>query len=175
MAKKIVLLLCVLILCSSIFSQSLSQMGFIIKKAIPSIENIAVVCWGKSYVKKKVESEARPATLITRKKYSIFPVEAKSDIAKMIGKVEKMNNVAVIVIADNKILTPETVQFIAQKTMGSQIPVISNRPKDTLQGALLSIYTEDTKIQKHINKIIGAALNLNIPESFLAECIVDAE
>ena len=175
MAKKILLLSGVLLLCSSIFSQSLSQLGFIIKKAIPYVENIAVICYGKSFVKNKIEREARPATLITKKKYSIFPVESKSEIAQMILKIEKLDNAVVVVIADNKILTPETVQFIAQKTLDSQIPVISNRPKDTLQGAVLSIYIENEKIQKHINKIIVAALNLNIAEPFLTECIVDAE
>ena len=173
MAKKILVLFFVLLLCSSIFSQSLSQIGYIIKKAIPGIETITVIF--NKIQENKIKSEARSATIITKKKYIIFPVEKKSGIASKIHEIIRLDNVAVVVITDDNFLTPKTVQFIAQKTLEAQIPVISNRAKDTLQGALLSIFTEDVKIKKHINKIIASALNLNLSESFLAECIVDAE
>lgn len=162
-----------LLLCSAIFSQSLSQLGFIIKKAIPNIDTITVIF--NKVIVDKIEREARPATLITKMKYVIFPVEKKSDIADKIFQILKMDNVAIVVITDSSFLTPSTIQFIAQKTLKSQIPVITNRSKDTLQGALLSIFTEDSRIKKHINKITASALSLELSEAFLAECTVDVE
>lgn len=162
-----------LLLCSAIFSQSLSQLGFIIKKAIPNIDTITVIF--NKVIVDKIEREARPATLITKMKYVIFPVEKKSDIADKIFQILKMDNVAIVVITDSSFLTPSTIQFIAQKTLESQIPVITNRSKDTLQGALLSIFTEDSRIKKHINKITASALSLELSEAFLAECTVDVE
>jgi ABC-type uncharacterized transport system substrate-binding protein len=175
MAKKLMVFLFTLMLCGGIYSQSLAQMGFIIKKAIPSVENIAVIFPGKSFIKAKIEREARPAILITKKKYTIFSVIAKSDLAQKISQIQKMDNVVVVVITDNTTLTPSAVQFIAQKTLEDQIPVISNRAKDTLQGALMSIFIEDAKIQKHINKIIASALGLEFSDAFLSECSIDAE
>ncbi len=166
-------LLFILLLCSVIFSQSLSQLGFIIKKAMPNIDTITVIF--NRVIFDRIEREARPATLITKMKYVIFPVEKKSDIADKIFQILKMDNVAIVVITDSSFLTPSTIQFIAQKTLESQIPVITNRSKDTLQGALLSIFTEDSRIKKHINKITASALSLELSEAFLAECTVDAE
>jgi hypothetical protein len=83
--------------------------------------------------------------------------------------------VAIVVITDDSFLTPSTVKFIASKSLDEQIPVISNREKDTLQGAMLSVFFKDGVIKKHINKIIASALGLNIPEAFLATCVVDVE
>lgn len=166
-------LLFTLLLCSAIFSQSLAQLGFIIKKAMPNIDTITVIF--NKVIVDRIEREARPATLITKMKYIIFPVEKKSDIAKKIFQILKIDNVAIVVITDNSFLVPSMIQFIAQKTLESQIPVITNRSRDTLQGALLSIFTEGSKIKKHINKITASALSLNLSEAFLAECTVDAE
>lgn len=173
MTKKIMVLLFTLLLCSAIYSQSLSQLGFIIKKAMPNINTISVIF--NKVIIDRIEREARPAILITKMKYIIFPVEKKSDIAKKISQILKIDNVAILVITDKSLLAPSTIQFIAQKTLESQIPVITNRSKDTLQGALLSIFSEDSRIKKHVNKITASALSLELPEAFLAECTVDAE
>lgn len=175
MTKKSVAIIFLLLFCIVICAQSLSQIGFILKKAIPEIETISVIFNKIPAVTKRIENEARPAILITKKKFIIFPVEKMSDIATTLSDIQKLEKVAVVVITDNTFLTPSTVQFIAQKTLESQIPLISDRAKDTLQGALLSIYQEDAKIQKHINKIIASALGLNLSEDFLSECLVDAE
>jgi ABC-type uncharacterized transport system substrate-binding protein len=175
MTKKSMVIFFLLLFCSVIYTQSLSQIGFIVKKALPEIETISIIYNKTPSAIKRIENEVRPAILITKKKYIIFGVEKMSDVASTINDIQKMEKVAVVVITDNTFLTPSTVQFIAQKTLENQIPVISDRSKDTLQGALLSIYMEDSKIQKHINKIIASALGLNLPESFLAECQVDAE
>lgn len=162
-----------LLLYCGISSQSLSQIGFIIKKAVSNVDTITVIF--NKVIVKRIEREARPATLITKMKYVIFPVRKKSDIADRLFQIQKMDNVAVVVITDNSILNPSTIQFIAQKTLENQIPVITDRDKDTLQGALMSIFMEDAKIKKHINKIIADALGLELPEAFLAECTIDAE
>jgi hypothetical protein len=174
MIRKWVLIFLLLFICSTFTtSQSLSQIGFIIKKAIPSIDTISVIFY-KSKTK-QIENEARPAIIITKKKFVIFPVEKMSDIATKINEIKKLSNVAIVVITDDSFLTPSTVKFIASKSLNEQIPVISNRDKDTLQGAMLGIFSEDGVIKKHINKIIAAALGLNIPPAFLAECVVDVE
>ena len=162
-----------LMLCCGIYSQSLSQIGFIIKKAVPNVDTITVIF--NKVIVKRIEREARPATLITKMKYIIFPVRKKSDIADRVFQIQKMENVAVVVITDNSILNPSVIQFIAQKILENQIPVITDRAKDTLQGALMSIFMEDSKIKKHINKIIASALGLELSEAFLAECTIDAE
>jgi ABC-type uncharacterized transport system substrate-binding protein len=171
--KKSMLLFFILTLCVSTYTQSLSQIGFIIKKAVPTVERIAVIF---SHIKvKQMQREAKPATLITKKKYLIFSCQSRSDVAEKLHEIKKMDNVVLVVIGDDDFVTPSLVQSIAQNAGESNIPVVSNREKDTLQGALLSIFTQDGKIQKHINMIIAAALKLTIPEAFLAECKIDAE
>jgi len=174
MIRKCVIGFLLLFICSTfITSQSLSQIGFIIKKAIPNIDTIAVI-FSKTKIL-QIKNETRPAIIITKKKYVIFSVEKKSDIAKKINEIKKLNNVVIIVITDDSFLTPSTVKFIAQKSLEDQIPVVSNREKDTLQGAILSIFFKEGEIKKHINKIIASALEINIPESFLENCVVDVE
>jgi hypothetical protein len=148
MTKKSMVIFFLLLFCSVIYTQSLSQIGFIVKKALPEIETISIIYNKTPSAIKRIENEVRPAILITKKKYIIFGVEKMSDVASTINDIQKMEKVAVVVITDNTFLTPSTVQFI---------------------------YMEDSKIQKHINKIIASALGLNLPESFLAECQVDAE
>jgi len=178
MRTKIFALSLMLVLCGSLYPQSLSQLGFIIKKAVPDIEVIAVI-FGEPAIggnkTRQMESEARPATLITKKKFVLLPCQTRSEIAQKLYEAQKLKKVAFIAITDDDIITPSIVQFIAQRAGESGFPVISNREKDTLQGALLSIFMQDGKIQKHINKIISAALELTIPEEFLAECKIDAE
>lgn len=174
MIRKCVVIFILIFICSTFStSQSLSQIGFIIKKAISNIDTITVI-FNKTK-SKQIENEARPAVIITKIKYIIFPVEKMSDIGTKMNEIRKISNVAIIVITDDSFLTPSTVKFIAQKSLEDQIPVISNRDKDTLQGAILSIFFKDGEIKKHINKIIASALGIIIPESFLTSCIVDVE
>ena len=68
MPKKASLILCLLIFVSitiSVSGQTLSQMGFVLKKGMPDIENIAVLCGAEK--KEAIAKEAKTAFLVTKK------------------------------------------------------------------------------------------------------------
>src|SRR4030042_6633197 len=99
MTKKIMVISLLLLISGSvIYTQSLSQIGFIIKNAIPGIETISVIFNTINF--KRIESEARPATLITKKKYIIFKVEKMSDLTSILSGIQKLEKVAEVVISD---------------------------------------------------------------------------
>jgi len=172
MIKKLVLILLVLSIFMPLKSQSLSQIGFVIKKALPNVENIAVIY--PSLMKDQIVSQAKTAQLITKKNFSVYGVSNKGQLSKELFNIKRMNNLAVIVIANDATLTPDIIQFILGK-LDNKIPVISNRAKDTLQGALLSVFSNNGTVEKHINMIVAAAMGLSISEEFMGECIIDVE
>jgi hypothetical protein len=173
MIQRIKIFLLILLIFYPLGSQSISQIGYLIKKAIPYVETIAIFVSNAN--KPKVILECRSATIITQKDYRVFNVASKGDIATDIYQIKKLRNVVVITYADESVITPAVVKFVAKKLSKKKIPLISNRAKDTLHGALLSIFSNSSNIEKHINKIISTAYEINIPEEFLAECVVDAE
>lgn len=153
--------------------QTVSQIGFVVKQTIPTIENIAVIF--NMNRKDQVEAEARSAVLITKKKIQIFGVSSKPEIAQKMQDISGMGNVAVVVLADDSVLNAESVKFIAQKLGLKKIPVISTRQKDTGEGALITIIKAADKIEKHINKKLISVFGLNIPAEALADFVVDVE
>lgn len=172
MTKKLVLILLVFSIFIPLQSQSLSQIGFVIKKALPNVENIAVIY--PSLLKDQMVSQAKTAQLITKKNFSVYGVSNKGELSKELFNIKRTNNLAVIVITNEATLTPDIIQFILGK-LDNKVPVISNRAKDTLQGALLSVFTNNGSVEKHINMIVAAAMGLNIPEEFMGECVIDVE
>jgi ABC-type uncharacterized transport system substrate-binding protein len=172
MIKKLVLILLALSIFLPLQSQSLSQIGFVIKKALPNVENIAVIY--PSLIKDQIVSQAKTAQLITKKKFSVYGVSNKGGLSKELFNIKRMSNLAVIVITNESTLTPDIIPFILGK-LDNKVPVISNRSKDTLQGALLSVFSTNGTIEKHINMIVAAAMGLTIPEEFMAECVIDVE
>jgi len=170
--KKLVLILLVLSIFAPLKSQSLSQIGFVIKKALPTVENIAVIF--PELMKDQIVSQAKTAQLITKQKFTVYGVSNKGDLSKELFNIKRIDNLAVIVITNETTLAPDIIQFILSK-LDSKVPVISNRSKDTLQGALLSVFSNNDAIEKHINMIVAAAMSLEIPQDFLTECIIDVE
>ncbi len=162
-----------MVLGGSLCSQSISQISYIIKQSIADTETIAVIFSNVS--KDQVEGEARSASMITKKQHLVFGVTSKMDIAKQVDAILKMPKTVVFIFTDSTILTPETVKFISQKIGLKKIPTITNRAGDTLQGALLSVYKNNDKLEKHINKKLLPIFELTIPAEILAECITDAE
>ncbi len=175
MAKKrwMVSALAFFILSIVLHSQTVTQMGFIIKKALPETEAIAVLVHDMQ--KERITKEAQSATLITKIKYYVITVSNKSEIAAKINDVRNINNVAAMIIADELILNEGTVKFIAQKLASKKTPVISNRAKDTLQGILMTIFMNENIIEKHVNKISMSALEIALSDEFLSECVIDVE
>jgi ABC-type uncharacterized transport system substrate-binding protein len=173
MTKKVLLILLIFAFISPLMTQSISQIAFIIKKALPDVENIAVIY--PKHLKDSIVSQAKTAQLVTKKNITVYGVSRKSELSNELYNIKRLKNAAVIIITDDNILAPKAIQFILEKLGTKNMPLISNRSKDTLQGALLSIFVKDNQIEKHINKIVAAALNLNIPEEFYTECIIDVE
>ncbi|HDP95738.1 MAG TPA: hypothetical protein ENN40_10330 [Candidatus Aminicenantes bacterium] len=172
--KKTTFILMALVLFGSVLQpQTLTQIGFIIKKAIPDVENIAVLY--PKHMKTKYVSEAKTAQVVTRKNVSIYDVSRMSEISDAVFNIRRMKSVVVVIMADDSILTPKDVKFVIDKLTSSNIPVVSNRDKDTLLGALFSVILRDGNVEKHVNRIVATALNLNLSEEFISECIIDVE
>jgi hypothetical protein len=175
MGKKrwMVSAIALLILSCAIQAQTVTQMGFIIKKGMPNVEAVAVLV--NEMQKEKMTKEAQSAQLITKVKYFLITVSNKSEIAAKINDIKNIENVAALIIADETILTESTVKFIAQKLASKKTPVVSNRQKDTLQGILMTIFQNEGALEKHINKISMSALGVTLSDEFLAECVIDVE
>lgn len=174
MKKGILVITFVFLSFTLIKSQTITQMGFIIKKAIPSIKNIVVIYPKKMH--NKISKEARMAQIITKKKLTIYAaVSRKDEISNQVYNINRLKDVVVIIITDDGTLSIDSVKYILGKFNEQKIPVISNRKKDTLIGVLMTIFKNEDKIEKHINKIVASALELSFSEEFLSECIIDVE
>ncbi len=153
--------------------QTISQIGFVVKTAIPTVETIALIF--NQANQSQVETEARSATVVTKKKILIYGVTTKADIAKHLASISELGNAVVVVYSDNAILNAESVKFIAQKLGLKKIPVVSTRASDTLEGAVLGVVKTADKLEKHVNKKVLPIFGLTLPAEFLADCIVDVE
>lgn len=178
MKKTIVLpaLLMVTSLCLSAnpIPQTVSQLGFVVKTAIPAVETIAIIFNQSNQA--QVENEAKSATLVTKKKILIYGVTTKADIAKHISSISGLgNNVVTVIYSDNAILSADSVKFITQKLGVKKIPVVSTRATDTLEGALLGVVKTPDKLEKHLNKKVMPIFGITMAPEFLADCIVDIE
>lgn len=175
MSKKIfsLLLFAIFIIPVTLYSQTLSQIGFVVKKAIPDVENIAVVCHKSK--KDAVTKEAKTAYLINRKQFHVYTVEKRADLPKALASIRNLDKVALIIVGDNTILNAKSVKYIAQKLVLKQIPVISDRADDTLSGALLVVTMDGGgKIITHVSKVVASALKLTLPAEFLSTAVIDA-
>lgn len=175
MNKKIVSIIFIIlfVIPAALESQTISQIGYIIKKAVPEVENIVIVVDKKDV--EKIKEEARTAFLVTRKKYTVFDVTTLGDISKAINSAQNMDKVVIVFIADSKILNPKSVKYTAQKLARKKIPLVTTREEDTLQDAFMCIYLKNEVIEKHINKKAASALGINLTPEFLGECTVDVE
>jgi ABC-type uncharacterized transport system substrate-binding protein len=154
-------------------SQTISQIGYIVKKAVPDIENIVVVVDRNDV--DKIKEEAKTASLVTRKKYTVFDVLTLGDISKTINRTQKMDKAAMVFIADSKTLNRKSVKYAAHKLARKKIPLVSTREEDTHQGAFMAIFMKSEVLEKHINKKVASALNINLNPEFLGECTIDVE
>jgi len=175
MAKKrwMVSTLALIVFSCVLQSQTVTQMGFIIKKSMPTTEVVAILV--HEMQKERLTKEAQNAQLITKLTYRVYAVSNKSEIATKVNDIRNADNATALIITDDLILNEGTVKFVTQKLASKKTPVISNRAKDTLLGILMSIYIQDGNIEKHINKISMSALGITFSDEFLAECVVDVE
>lgn len=153
--------------------QSVGQIGFVMKNAMPAVETIAVVVSQNS--KEQAESEARSAVVITKKKYMVYPVTTKADIAKQVQSILSLGSVAVLVLTDEAVLNADSVKFIAQKIGLKKIPLVSNRAGDTAAGAVMAVIKAGEKIEKHVNKKLLPVFDLTLSPEFLSDCVIDQE
>ncbi|MCP4154663.1 MAG: hypothetical protein GY757_43470 [bacterium] len=176
MKKKIFFILTAILLSNVVMlnAQSLTQIGFIVKKAIPDVKNIMVLATKADQA--KYEKEARSAIIITKKKFAIYSISSVGEITKALYAIQEMKKVAVIAIANETTLNSRSIKYTAQKLgLKKKIPLISTRAGDTKMGAMITISNSDKGIAKHINRIVASALKITIPEAFLEECVVDVE
>lgn len=174
MSNKVLCLLLFIILFVpvTLSSQTLTQIGFVVKKAIPDVENIAVLCHKSK--QEVVTKEAQTAFLVNRKKFHVYTVEKRSDLPKALTAIRKLDKVALVIVSDELVLSAKSVKYIAQKLVLKKIPVISNRNSDTLSGALLVVRQEGDKVVTHVSKVVAGALKLTLSEDFLASAVIDA-
>jgi len=172
--KKLILsLIFVLLLVPSVQAQTLSQIGFVVKKALPEVENIAVLC--VTVQKDIVSNEAKTAFLVTRKKFHVYVVRGITDIPKALANVRELKNCALVIITDDSTLNQKSVKYVSQKLALKKIPVISNRTGDTKQGALLVVTSQDNSVKTYASKVVAGALAITLSDEFLASTVIDGQ
>ena len=173
MTKKTVFIILTFLVIVGMGAQSISQVGFIIKKAVPAVKEIVVLVADGQ--KDKAMSQAKMAQVITKKKFSVYPIKKSIELNKTVRMIAKKKSIAVYIITDNKFFEPETVKSIADKLNEKSIPLISDRDKDTMVGAMITIFKNSSTLEKHVNLITATILKITIPADFLAKCIIDVE
>ena len=152
---------------------SITQMGFIIRKAIPVMENIAVLY--PVAMKDTVVKDVRRAQTIVRKKFVIYDISNKQELNKKISTILKTEKPAVIIFTDDLIFSPKTIQSLSEKFSPKGIPIFTNRKGDTKSGALVSLFYNDSgKLVKHLSKDQLALLKIQLPEDVLSQFSVDS-
>ncbi len=173
MTKKTVFMVLTFSAIVAMSAQSISQVGFIIKKAVPNIKEIVVLV---SEAKKgPVMSQAKMAQVITKKKFSVYSFSKKMDIVKKTRMISKKKDIAVFVVTDDIFFKPEIIKSISDRFNQKSIPLFSDRDKDTMVGAMVAIFKNSGTLEKHVNLITASILKITIPADFLAKCIIDVE
>lgn len=161
------LLLFTLLAAGTATAQTIGQMGFIIKQALPSVETVAVIF--NNNIKERVEREARSAVVITKLKVQIYGIDTRADIANQVQSIASLKNVAVIIVSDNGVMSGDSAKFIAQRLGMRKIPLFSDRKSDIEQGALVTVEKSGDELLKfHSNRIMGV-LGVSLDAAFLGE------
>lgn len=172
--KSLIIIFAVLLMAGILTAQSLSQVGFIVKKGLPGTKNIAVLY--PSIQEDKIKAEARTATLVTKSKFHVYGLNTRGDISRALQAIDGMDNAVVIIVSDNSVLSPKSVKYIAQKMGVKGIPVVSNRDGDTKLGALLTVLKKGEDIEIHLNKVTAKnVLKIEFSPEFLSGVIVDVD
>ena len=172
--KRILLAIIVLLFITTLVkSQSVSQVGFIMKKSVSDLKEIVILVAENQ--KKTALKQAKMAQVITRKKFSVYPIKKKIDIVKKIRMITKRRNVAVYIITDDNFFKPDTIKTISDKLNTKKIALFTNRDKDTMVGAMFAVFKKDGKLEKHVNLITASILKITIPAEYLKKCIIDVE
>ncbi len=153
--------------------QSMTQVAYIIKKGIPSIKNIVIICKNKD--KDNIIKQTRTAQLVTKKSMSVLPIKNRTDLISHVIKIKKIKNVIVVVIPDKRVISKDSVKFLVQKLNENKIPLVSLRDKDTYQGALLCLIQDAGKVKKHINLITANQFKIKLTPDFIKDSIIDLE
>lgn len=169
--KAMVIPFILALLTGLIRAQSLTQVGFIVKKAVVEGENFVVLC--PKAQEKEIIRQAKQAQVVNQRKYHVFPIKKRSDIPRVLPAVLKLKKPVIIIVANSNALSPKSVKYVAEKVGLKGVPVITNRKGDTKQKALLVIRQEDGKIVTHVNKIMAGVLKVTLPGDLIAEAVVD--
>ncbi len=173
MKLKLFTVLIIFFLSATLSAQTVSQVAFVIKKALPEVQNIAVIF--PNALKAKITGEAKTAQLVSRKKVSIYGVARKTDIAAEMFNIRRLKKAALIIIADEKVLTKKSVKYIVDKLMAKGVAIISTRSKDTLQGTFMTVVAQNGTMIKSVNKISAASVKMKIDNAYINTCTVDVE
>lgn len=175
MIKKnlVALFVLMLVMGSFAYSQNLGQMGYIIKKAIPDTESIAVIF--EQSKQDQILKQAQTAALIAKAKFNVYAVKSKSDLPKILDNFSEGKKMAVVIITDSGMFNQEGVKFVAQRMAVKNIPVVTNRADDTSQGAIVCIFTKNEKLETHVNKNAAGGLKITFPDDFLSTAIIDSK
>lgn len=154
-------------------SQTMTQISYVIKKGFPGVKKVAVIYPAK--LKGRIIKESQLAQVTSRISVVPYAVKIKTEILSALFTIRKEKNMAVVVIADDTVLSKKSIKMIVSKLGSTKIPIISTREKDTLNGVLLTIYNKNGKIEKHLNLLAAEAKKINLSASFKSECVVDVE
>ena len=171
----LLILLFIIFTSNSLFSKtvSITQLGFIIKKSIPSIKIIAVLYPVQN--KNAIIKDAKMAYTILKKKIVIYDIAKQFEITKKINRISRYKDVAVIIMTDKNIFHQKTIKFISGKLLKKGIPLFTNRMNDTKFDALISMFYKSNKLEKHLNKLQLQKLNIDFANNFIEKFIIDVE
>jgi len=114
MKKALLLFIFIFLTLTTIRSQTITQIGFVIKKAIPSVENIVIIYPESMF--KQTAQEAKMAQVITKRKYTIYAGEKRRNkISIQIHNIKRLKNVAIVLITDNDTLSVDSVKYLLNK------------------------------------------------------------
>lgn len=156
-----------------ISAQSLTQIGFVAKKAVTRGENFVVLC-PEAY-KDDMIRQARKAQVINQRQYHVFAVSKRSDIPRILPAVFKLKSPVVIIFGNSNALSPKSVKYVAEKVGLKGIPVITNRKNDTKQKALMVVLDTNGQVKAHINKVMAFVLKIEFPADFLEKAVIDVK
>jgi hypothetical protein len=163
-----------LLVTSSLFSQTLIQIGFIVKKALPTIEKIAIIDLKENEI--IITKKAKSAQLVSKIKFTLYTIKNLSGVTNALKKIYKLKNTLVLLRTNNKIFNEKTVNYIALKLFSKKIPVVTDRSTDTLKGAILTISKNGNKgLELHVSKLVSNAYGLTFDSEFLKTAIIDVE
>ncbi len=173
MKRTVLFILLMSFLAAAGVSQTMTQISYVIKKGFPGVKKISVIYPSK--LKSRIIKEAQLAQVTSRLTVVPYEVKIKTEILSALFSIRKDKNLAVVVVADDTVLSKKSIKMIVSKLASTKIPIVSTREKDTLNGVLLTVYSKNGKVEKHLNLLAAEAKKIKLSAAFKSDCIVDVE